>query len=143
MMNRLLLFPSLLVLLGIFGGSLHAHAQQGPRMYDPAKVDTVEGAVTSIDTVAGRRNVNHQGIHLQVTTDASDEPIIVHVGPLSYLQNQGFTVQSGDAITVRGARVKEGAPVLIAAELWTQNQSIQLRNDQGQPAWRGQGPGTP
>lgn len=136
MIKRLLLFTSLFVLTGILGVTPPAHAQQGPRMYDPAKVDTVEGAVSRIDTVAGRRNVNHQGIHLQVTTDAADQPVIVHVGPLSYLQNQGFTLQSGDAITVRGARVKEGAPVLIAAELWTQEQSIQLRNDQGQPAWR-------
>lgn len=139
MMNRLLLCTLLFSLIGVLGATPHAHAQQGSRLYDPAKVDTVEGVISTIDAVAGRRHADHQGIHLQVETDAAKEPTIVHVGPLFYLRDRGFTLQSGDPITVRGARVKDGAPVLIAAELRTRGQSVRLRNDQGQPAWRGRG----
>lgn len=126
-------------LLGFFGD---AHAQRGPgsgqRMYDPARVDTVEGVITTVDTMASRRGPQHKGIHLQMETEDTEDTVVIHVGPLFYLRDQGITFQVGETIAVRGARMAEGTPVFIAAELWAQDQSWRLRDEQGRPAWRGQ-----
>jgi hypothetical protein len=129
------------VIVGVLGGFGNAYAQQGhgsgQRMYDPARVDTVEGVVTAVDTMTGRHG-RHKGIHLQLESDDSEDTVVIHVGPLFYLRDQGITFRSDEAVTVRGARMAEGAPVFIAAEVWTRDQSWRLRNDEGQPAWRGQ-----
>ncbi|MFB6247328.1 MAG: hypothetical protein ABEL97_02020 [Salinibacter sp.] len=139
MRKRLHLCARLFLLAGVLGLVPRAQAQQGPRMYDPARVDTVEGIVATVDTVTGRRGPQHKGIHLQMEADDSEGRVVVHVGPLFYLQDRGISFQPGEAITVRGARMAEGAPVFIAAELWVQDQSWQLRDDRGRPAWRGRG----
>ena len=109
----------------------------GPRMYDPATVETVTGVVTAVDTVTGRRGRQHQGIHVRMTT--AGEPLTVHLGPLFYLQQETVRVQAGDSLTVRGSRVTmRGEPSLIAAELTRQDQTWTLRDEQGFPRWRGQ-----
>lgn len=104
-------------------------------MYDPARADTLQGTVTAVDTVTGRRGPKHQGIHLRMATEK--DTVIVHVAPLFYLRGQGVTLGPGDTITVRGARMAEESPVLIAAELRAKGQSWRLRDAQGRPAWRG------
>lgn len=130
------------VIVGVLGFFGNTYAQQGhgpgPRMYDPARVDTVEGVVTAVDTMPGRHGRQHKGIHLQLETDDSEDTVVIHVGPLFYLQDQGMSFQPDEVVTVRGARMAEGAPVFIAGEVWTRDQSWRLRNDQGRPAWRGQ-----
>ena len=109
----------------------------GPRMYDPATVETVTGVVTAVDTVTGRRGRQHQGIHVRMTT--AGEPLTVHLGPLFYLQQETVRVQAGDSLTVRGSRVTmQGEPSLITAKLTRQDQTWTLRDEQGFPRWRGQ-----
>jgi hypothetical protein len=106
-------------------------------MYDTTTVETITGVVTAVDTVTGRRNRQHQGIHVRMTS--SGEPLTVHLGPLFYLQQQQVRVQSGDSLTVRGSRVAmRGEPSMIAAELSRQGQTWTLRDEQGFPRWRGQ-----
>lgn len=124
--------------VGMLGFVGNAHAQQGhgpgQRMYDPARVDTVEGVIATVDTMTGRHGPQHKGIHLQLETDDSDDMVVIHVGLLFYLRDQGMTFRTDETVTVRGARMAEGAPIFIAAELWAQNQSWRLRDDQGRPA---------
>jgi hypothetical protein len=135
--------PSLAVCLlaGALGVTTSVYAQRGPgmgqRMYDPSTVETVTGVVTAVDTVTGRRNRQHQGIHVRMT--AAGKPLTVHVGPLFYLRQQKVRVRAGDSLTVRGSRVTmRGEPSLIAAELTRQGQTWTLRDEQGFPQWRGQ-----
>lgn len=136
-----------LLAVGALGLAENARAQQGPgrgqRMYDPARVDTVEGVVAAVDTMTGRRGPKHKGIHLQLEPDGGEDRTIIHVCPLFYLQDQGIPFRPGEAVTVRGARMSEGAPVFIAAEVWAQGQSWRLRDDQGRPVWRGHGQRNP
>ena len=106
------------------------------RMYDPSTVETVQGVVARIDTMQSRRGPS-QGLHLQLQTGDTELP--VHLGPTWFFADQSFTFGVGDSLTVRGSRVTMGnADALIAAEVHRGDQSLRLRNDAGQPAWRGQ-----
>ena len=141
MTKQLVSLVGTLLLAGALGATTTVYAQRGPgmgqRMYDPSTVETVTGVVTAVDTVTGRHNRQHQGIHVRMT--ASGEPLTVHLGPLFYLQQQNVRVQAGDSLTVRGSRVTmRGEPSLIAAELTRQDQTWTLRDKQGFPRWRGQ-----
>jgi hypothetical protein len=69
-------------------------------MYDPTIVETVTGVVTTADTVTGRRNRQHQVIHVRRT--ANSETLSVH---------------RGSRVTMRGE------PSMIAAELTRQDQT--------------------
>ena len=123
----------------VFTTTVYAQRGQGmgPRMYDSTTVETVTGVVTAVDTVTGRRNRQHQGIHVQMT--ASGEPLTVHLGPLFYLQQQQVRLQPGDSLIVRGSRVTmRGKPTMLAAELTRLDQTWTLRDEQGFPRWRGQ-----
>ncbi len=73
-------------------------------------------------------------------SDAED--IAVHLGPSWYLDSQGLKLAPGDHIEVRGSRITfEGRPAIIAAQVKKNDETFKLRDDDGLPAWRGQGPG--
>jgi len=141
MTSRLFSLLGAFLLIGALGATTTVYAQpgsgMGQRMYDPTTVETVTGVVTAVDTVTGRRNRQHQGIHVQMM--ANGEPLTVHLGPLFYLQQQQVRVQAGDSLTVRGSRVTmRGEPSMIATKLTKQDQIWTLRDEQGFPRWRGQ-----
>lgn len=139
-MNRLLSICCSMLLFSIAWGPV-ALAQQGPgmgqRLFETARVDTVEGVVVRMDTTDARPGHRHRGVHVQVA--ASEDTLTVHMGPLFYLRQQGVSLRAGDALTVRGARVTlQEAPAMIAAEVQAHGQSWTLRDAQGRPAWAGQ-----
>ena len=76
---------------------------------------------------------------------ATDSEVVeVHLGPDSYLQEQGFTPAEGDLLEVRGAKVqcrKQDREVVMARVVQKGEQTLRLRDDQGRPAWAGQGEG--
>jgi hypothetical protein len=133
----------------IAGGSL---AQGGPapggpgpgwgdRPYDPKTVETVRGEVVSVAQVPGKgggQAAGGYGVHLTLKSDK--EEIAVHLGPGWFLEQNSFEIAPTDQIEVRGSRTTvDGAPAIIAAEVKKGEQSLQLRNQAGVPAWRGLG----
>jgi hypothetical protein len=110
-------------------------------MYDPKTVETLSGEVTSVAQVHGKgggRRGGGYGVHLMLKTDSGE--ISVHLGPGWYLDKQALKIAAGDRIEVRGSRITfEGQPAIIAAEVKKGDQSLKLRDDNGLPAWRGQG----
>jgi hypothetical protein len=110
----------------------------GGRMYNPQTVETVSGQVLSVEQVRGRGGGGGSGVHLMLKTDK--EEIAVHLGPSWYLDKQGLEIVVGDRIEVRGSRITfAGKPAIIAAAVKKGDQSLKLRDDNGLPAWRGQG----
>jgi hypothetical protein len=117
----------------------------GGRMYDPKTLETVSGAVVSVEKIHGKGSGQAKGgrgggygIHLIVKSEK--EEIAVHLGPSWYLDKHGLKVAPGDRIEIRGSRITfEGKPAIIAAEVKKGDQSLTLRDDGGLPAWRGQG----
>jgi hypothetical protein len=105
------------------------------RMYDPETVQTREGQVLDVFTVAPRDAVG-RGIHLQLRTRAGDIP--VHLGPEWYLENQEIEIVPGDWITVTGSLVNfEGHEALIAARVARDHDVLDLRDARGFPRWAG------
>ncbi len=105
------------------------------RMYDPNTVETVNGAVVSVDKFTGRGR--SYGLHLVLKTEK--ETIPVHLGPGWYVEKQGLTLASGDQVQVTGSRVAfQGQPAIIAQEVRKGGQVLTLRDASGTPVWAGQ-----
>jgi hypothetical protein len=123
------------------GMGRHGGPPQGGRMYDPKTVETISGQVLSVEQVRGKgqgRAGGGYGVHVILKSDAGE--IAVHLGPSWFLDQQGLKVAQGDQIEVRGSRITfDGKPAIIAAQVKKGSQSVTLRDDNGLPAWRGQG----
>jgi hypothetical protein len=105
-------------------------------MYDPKTVETLSGAVVSVDKFTGRGGRSY-GLHLTLKTEK--ETIPVHLGPGWYVEKQGLTLASGDQVEVTGSRIAfQGQPVIIAQEVRKGGQVLTLRDAAGTPAWAGQ-----
>ena len=105
----------------------------GAGNYDPATEVTLSGTVDEVVTIPGPRE-GMDGIHLVLRTAAGVRG--VHVGPVTFMSNQGFAFAAGDAITVVGSIVTiEGREALIAREIRNGDTVLTLRNAEGIPLW--------
>lgn len=115
--------------------SLLGQGGRGGRLYNPSTEITVQGNVTTIDTVTGRRGWN--GIHLTVESKKGVR-YDVHVGPAAYVEKNGFAFAAGDQVEVVGSEVAyNGNRALIAREIKKDNKVLALRDKQGLPLWSG------
>jgi hypothetical protein len=114
-------------------------------MYDPKAVETVSGEVGSVEEVHGKgwgqaRGGHGRGYGVHLILKSDKEEVAVHLGPSWYLEKHGLRIAPGDRIEVRGSRITfQGKPAIIAAEVKKGGESLKLRDDNGLPAWRGQG----
>jgi hypothetical protein len=105
------------------------------RMYNPKTVVTVEGEVLSVDTFTPSKGMS-PGVHLTLKT--ADGTISVHLGPEWYISAQDTKVGKGDRIAVKGSRITfDGKPAIIAAQITKGDETLDLRDDKGFPAWAG------
>lgn len=124
------------IALTLVAGIAYAQRRRGqisgmPR-YDTAREVTLKGIITKVETHMGR--MGWDGTHLVVRFET--EILTVHVGPSSYLAQQGFSFAVGEQIEVTGARISfEGSDVLIAREIKKGETTLTLRNSQGIPGW--------
>ena len=119
---------------GMRGGGWNS----GPyaRVYDPKTVETLKGEVVHVDHVAPMSGMS-EGVHVVLKTDKGTTTD-VHLGPAWYLDNQDTQVAVGDHIEVRGSRVNVGGkPAVVASEVKKGNDTLELRDAQGLPMWRG------
>lgn len=106
------------------------------RMYDPKTVETLSGAVVSVEETPSMRGMSSYGVHLLLKTD--QETISVHLGPGWFIENQDIPIAPNDTIQVKGSRITfEGEPTLIAAEVVKGDKVLKLRDDSGFPVWSG------
>ncbi len=106
-----------------------------PALYDPKTVETVQGIV-----VAAPRPTPKGGMpeRAQLTLKTKKETLTVYLGPGWFLEKQGMKIGNLDQIQVTGSKILvQGQPALIAAEVRKGDQVLKLRNEQGQPLWRG------
>jgi DNA/RNA endonuclease YhcR with UshA esterase domain len=118
------------------GLALSACAQVAPRgsgrMYNAATETTLEGSVTAVKTLTGRRGWN--GVHL--TLQAPDGNYDVHVGPANYVSTHGFTFATGDHVKVVGSKLEiSGVKTVIAREITKDGKVLTLRDKEGFPVW--------
>lgn len=113
-------------------GQARPAAPAGGWIFDPAKVQTVEGEVSDVQRIpSGRR---YEGVHLAVAT--AQETLDVHLGPEWYVDRNLPKLAKGDRVEVKGSRVTlDGKPALIAQEIRRGDARVTLRNEAGVPAW--------
>jgi hypothetical protein len=107
---------------------------QGP-MYDPSTVDTVDGTLLAMDTVAvsGQENM----ISMLIKSDQIDSVIII-LGPQSFLDEVKFMLNPDDTLQVIGSRMQvDGREFVIAAQIQRGNDVWILRDENGVPMWSG------
>lgn len=108
---------------------------QGPMIYNPQTVTTIKGVLQQTRTVEEYR----RRTFWYVKTDQGD--VLVHLGPPWYLSQQQVVMKTGDTVTVTGSKVvQDGNTSLVAKEITVNGKTVKLRDDQGVPLWRGQGP---
>jgi hypothetical protein len=108
----------------------------GGRLYNPSTETTVQGKVSTVDAVTGRRGWS--GIHL--TVESKDTKYNVHVGPATFVEQHGFKFAVGDHVDILGSEViYNGAKSLIAREIKKDGKPLVLRDKQGFPVWSGAG----
>jgi len=104
------------------------------RWYNPKTTETIRGEVLNITTFSPMRGMSN-GLQLKVKTDK--ETIMVHLGPLWYLQNQDVGINPGDRIDLTGSRVglDNQQQCIIAAEVKRGDDFLKLRDKNGLPLW--------
>lgn len=111
---------------------------QRPRHFNPTTVETLSGKVVKVDRVARPGRRGGKGVHLSLQT--SEETVDVHLGPSWYLNEQPFSLKSGDQVEVTGPRVTDASsPTIIATQVKSGDTVLNLRDENGLPAWRGMG----
>lgn len=105
------------------------------RVYDPKTVETLKGEVVQVDHVTPMSGMS-EGVHVVLKGDKGTTD--VHLGPSWYLDHQDTQLAVGDRVEVRGSKVSiAGKPAVIAAEVKKGGETLQLRDAQGLPMWRG------
>lgn len=115
----------------------------GPLLYNPQTVATVTGQVEKLQDLPSMGRGEEQGMQYRGVTLKTDEgSLMVHLGPVWYLDEKKFAVKVGDKMEATGSKVTlNNQPALIAREVKVNGATLTLRDDQGRPVWRGTGRG--
>jgi len=107
------------------------------RMYNPKTIENLSGEVEKIELFTPRKGMS-QGVHMTLKTDKGSIP--VHLGPSWYIDKQGVKFEPGDKVQVTGSRVTfNKKPAIIASEVKKGDQTLNLRDETGAPAWSRRG----
>jgi hypothetical protein len=117
------------------GAQSQVREQEKSVHYDLKTVETIQGIVVGAPkpTVAGGMPER-----AQLTLKTDKETLTVYLGPGWFVEKQGMKIANLDQIQVTGSRIMvQGKPALLAGEVRKGEQVLKLRNEQGQPLWRG------
>jgi len=121
--------------VGVSGAQPRGNAGEKPFQYDPATVETVRGLVVAAPQPTPKGGMPERA---QFTLKTDRETLTVYLGPGWFVEQQGLKIASLDQVQVTGSRIMvQGKAALLAGEIRKGNQVLQLRNEQGQPLWRG------
>ncbi len=115
----------------------------GPMLYDPQTVTTVTGTVEKLEELTMGRPSGMGMKFREVLLKTDKGSLTVHLGPIWYLEQQKFAAKVGDKVEVTGSQVTlNNQPSIIAKDVTVNGKTLNLRNDQGIPVWRGIGRGS-
>jgi hypothetical protein len=114
-------------------GRMHGGRMHGGRaVWDASAVTQVQGKVEEVQAVGPAGHGTH--LVLSVGSDRLE----VMVGPSGWLSEQGMTIEKGDDLEVKGARLdRRGTTVMVAQELSKGDRTVTLRDADGTPRWAG------
>ena len=104
-------------------------------IYSPNTIETIYGNVVSVEKASPGRGMSY-GVHLIVKS--GEETLSVRLGPVWYMENQGFKIKPDDKLEIKGHRISDrGETAIIAAEVKRGDETLKLRDENGLPFWRG------
>ncbi|MFQ5431218.1 MAG: DNA-binding protein [Nitrospinota bacterium] len=107
---------------------------EGARMFDDSKIETVKGTVLSAEHSHSQKGGRSYSVHFLLKTD--DGLVTVYLGPAWYLDRQRVKIRAKDLIEVTGSRVAmDGTDALIAVEIKKGNEILKLRDKSGAASW--------
>lgn len=106
----------------------------GVRTYSQEALETISGEVIEVYRATSRQGYK-SGLHLLIK--ANEETIDLHLGPISYIEGQNFNFEPGDALEIKGDRLKDSQmPAMTAIKVKKDNDTLTLRDEDGFPMWR-------
>ncbi|MDD2902387.1 MAG: hypothetical protein PHU44_08115 [Syntrophales bacterium] len=106
-----------------------------PLAYDLKTVETLQGIVVAAPKPTPKGGLPERA---QLTLKTKQETLIVFLGPGWFVEQQGLKIADLDKVQVTGSRILvQGKPALLSREVRKGDQVLKLRNDRGQPLWRG------
>ncbi len=105
---------------------------QAPPKYDPATETKLKGTVEELKFVppAGAKQVGY------LMLKSGSDTIQVFLGPKKFLDDMGANLKTGDAVEVKGSKVKvDGTDQILAREVVKGDDVLTLRFADGKPAW--------
>jgi hypothetical protein len=104
-------------------------------LFNSQTMETLSGEVAAVGKFTPRGKP--YGVRFTLKTDQG--PIEVILGRGTYIEQQGFTFEPQDKVTVKGSRVAvAGKPTIIATEVTKGDKTLQLRDANGTPVWNRQ-----
>jgi hypothetical protein len=111
----------------------HAKPMTGHAMFNPSKIETVQGQVAGISQWKSK-NGKATAEWLSLKSDRGTMRVLL--GPTSYLNKEKVKIQKGDYIAVTGSRVTMHKKTdLVATEVKKGNETLDLRRSDGTPLW--------
>jgi len=102
--------------------------------YDINTVTTMSGRVISLPHSTGKENVI-------VEIKSGTETLNISVGPGSFWEKKGITINMNDDISVKGSKAQghDGKTYVLSQKIMnkTTGAQVDLRNDKGEPSWSG------
>jgi hypothetical protein len=114
----------------------HGRHHRGP-MYDAQTATRVTGTVEAVKNVTGPDDACCCGVGggTHVTLKTATESIEAHLGPTTWLREQGVNLSAGDVVEIVGWRVTmRGTPVLLASDITKGATTWKLRPGAGRGA---------
>ena len=140
-MKKIIKLLSILSLVIILPVALAAQKGKGgnsncDQLYDVSTVVTITANIENIEHHINESK-NVEGVHLIVKTQ-EEKSISVHLGPVWYIDNQDLKFGKGDVVIIKGSKVEyENKPTIIASEVEKGDFVLRLRDQSGNPAWKG------
>ena len=106
------------------------------KIFDPNTITTIEGKLVKVEPVLEPG----VGMTLELLVYTGKKEILrVYLGPSWYIASGGERrFKAGDEVTVSGSQVtRNNEPYMIATTVKWRNEILQLRNNDGIPAWVG------
>jgi sporulation protein YlmC with PRC-barrel domain len=105
--------------------------------FNPSNITTIEGTVIALGKFQPATGSEMLWLRVRPQTG---QPVLVNLGPRSYISAENFYIVSGDRIHLTGSQVAStasGKQVFLPTEIRYNGQTLRLRSATGTPLWEG------
>lgn len=105
------------------------------RNFNTDTMETIQGTIKQVGSFKPAENAS-AGLKLKVETQ-DGRVVAVYAGPKNYYMQQQVRFRKGDQVAVTGSQTSiDEKNVIIASQIKTGDQTFELRDSNGNPAWK-------